>query len=86
MRAGQSNLSVVIDESVSTAQWERFQAFAAEAGISTTKTLHVCEHHPGMPDGQILRLLLGEMTVLITNEIVAVDFDQLAQRFKAQTS
>jgi hypothetical protein len=59
---------VVVDESVSPAQWSRFQAFAAGKRISTAEPLDVGELHPGMPDSQILDLLLDQSTALLTND------------------
>ncbi len=63
-----SILRVVVDEAICTAQWARFQAYASGKGISTADPLYVGEHHPGMPDGQILNHLLDETTALLTTD------------------
>ncbi len=59
---------MIVDESVSIAKWERFKTYAATKGIQLVDTVHVGELHPGMPDGQILRFLLNETTVLLTSD------------------
>lgn len=59
---------IVIDESVSAAQFARFEIFARKNNIPTSDCLFIQEAHPGMPDSQILQHYLDETTILVTTD------------------
>jgi len=59
---------VVVDESISESELERFRAYARREGLSLTDWLLVKERHRGMPDSEILHHLLDTCTVLLTRD------------------
>jgi hypothetical protein len=61
-------LRIIIDESVSEGQVARFRRFADLKKIVVDEHFRIGQHHPGMPDEQIMRHLLGPATLLLTND------------------
>lgn len=59
---------IVVDESISPRDWQRFEAFARKKGLPTEESLWVRHSHSGMPDSEILHHLLDESTVLVTTD------------------
>lgn len=59
---------IVVDESVSAAQFARFEAFARNNNIPTSDCLFIQEAHPGMPGSLILQHYLDETTILVTTD------------------
>ena len=60
--------TIVVDESISTAQWEEFERFARKRGLLAARVLFVRDAHPGMPDAAILEHLLNKTTLFLTTD------------------
>jgi hypothetical protein len=61
-------LKVVVDESISTAELDRFRAFAERQGLQVSEWILVRERHRGIPDREIVRGLLDATSVLVTRD------------------
>jgi hypothetical protein len=59
---------IIIDESVSAAQFAAFEAFARQHNLDTSDCVFIKETHPGIPDSQILQHYLDETTILVTTD------------------
>lgn len=64
----EKKLKLIIDESVSTAKIDRFEAFLKQKNIGIAERLSIAEKHSGMPDYQILRNLLDKQSIFITSD------------------
>lgn len=60
--------TIIIDESVSAAQFAAFEIFARRHNLDTSECIFIKEAHPGMPDSQILLHYLDETTLLVTTD------------------
>ncbi len=59
---------VVVDESISTPELQRFRAFAGRKGLEVSEWILVKERHRGIPDPEIVRGLLDATTLLVTKD------------------
>lgn len=60
--------TIIVDESVSAAQFAAFEVFARLHQLDTSDCVFIKEAHPGMPDSQILQHYLAETTILVTTD------------------
>jgi hypothetical protein len=60
--------TIIVDESVSAAQFAAFETFARQHQLDTSDCVFIKEAHPGMPDSQILQHYLAETTILVTTD------------------
>jgi hypothetical protein len=59
---------IIIDESVSAAQFAAFEIFARRHNLDTSDCVFIKEAHPAIPDSQILQHYLDETTILVTTD------------------
>ncbi len=59
---------IVIDESVSSSQCVRFEAYTRKKNLKTSDWVFIGKIHPGMPDSQILQHYLDETSILVTTD------------------
>ncbi len=59
---------IIIDESVSAAQFATFETFARQHNLDTSDCVFIKETHPGIPDSQILQHYLDKTTILLTTD------------------
>lgn len=59
---------IIIDESVSAAQFAAFETFARQHNLDTSDCVFIKEAHPGIPDSLILQHYLDETTILVTTD------------------
>jgi hypothetical protein len=64
------SLCIVVDESVSFAQREIALQWLAANGVSGNREIQVAEQCRGAPDGEIMRTLLNEHSILVTTDRV----------------
>lgn len=64
----EKNVKLIIDESVSSAKANRFEAFLKQKNIGIAERLLIAEKHSGMPDSLILRHLLDKQSIFITSD------------------
>lgn len=61
-------LKIIIDESFPKSQVENLSIHLQRKNINYTGLYFISQKHPGMPDHQIIQLLLNETTVFITTD------------------
>ena len=74
----------IVDKSISETQLLRFQRYARKKALAISEYLRVGEHHPGMPDGEILFHLLNDSTICspaIASFIIWLLFNGLVSYF-----
>ena len=59
---------LIIDESVSTKDVIRFEAYLQNKNYQIIEQLNIREKHPGMPDFQILNNFIDKSSILITSD------------------
>ncbi len=60
-----TRLKIIVDETVSAAQFAAFEIFARQHNLDTSDCVLIKETHPGIPDSQILQHYLDETTILV---------------------
>ncbi len=64
----EKNVKLIIDESVSSAKVNRFEAFLKQKNIGIAERLLIAEKHSGIPDNLILHHLLDKQSIFITSD------------------
>jgi len=59
---------IIIDESITTQEFIRFEVFAKKKGIWHSDHVNIRDLHSGIPDEQILHHFLNETTLLVTKD------------------
>jgi hypothetical protein len=63
-----SKKQIIIDESFPSSQVENLSNHLERKGLKNSSLYFISQKHPGMPDHQIIQLLLNETTVFITTD------------------